>query len=262
MAAKSQKSNDEKNVHKGHRLRVKQRFLREGLENFEPHQILELLLFYGIPMKDTNEIAHRLLETFGSIYKVMEASYEDLRRVPGMTDHAAFLIAFSCQLVKRYWTERCALGTVVYSSRDIGDYIKYHFIGEKVESVYLICMDCRAKILNCTRIAEGDINSAKIDYRKVLEIILRDNATQIALVHNHPTGHAFPSKADISFTFDLLRRLQIIEVHILDHIIVSENDFISMAETPDYATLFNVRYLSEEMRREKQKKFEKAGEDI
>lgn len=83
-----------KGLHDGHRARVRQRFLTEGLRGFESHQILEMLLFYGIPRRDTNELAHRLINTFGSLSRVMEAEYEDLLKVPGMTAQAATLIQF------------------------------------------------------------------------------------------------------------------------------------------------------------------------
>ncbi len=260
MANKTEKkaSEKKKSVHNGHRLRVKERFLKEGLEHFEPHQVLEMLLFFGIPMKDTNEIAHRLLDTFGSIYKVMEASYEDIRKVPGMTDNAAILLPFACQLSKRYWMDRCEMGVVISSSKDIGDYMKYRFIGEKVESVYLISMDNRAKVLNCTCVTKGDVNYADINVRKILQLALQDNATQVAVVHNHPNGHALPSQADIAVTDQLSRGLYLAEVLLLDHIIISEDDFISLADTEHYHSLFTAQYITEEIRRKRLERFSKT----
>lgn len=255
---KSKKSKKGKSVHSGHRLRVKERFLREGLDNFEAHQVLEMLLFFGIPMKDTNEIAHSLLDTFGSIYRVMEASYEDIRRIPGMTDNAAILIRFSCQLARRYWVDRCEMGVVVYCSKDIGDFIKYQFMGETVESVFVVSMDNRAKVLNCTRISRGNVSSSDINLRKILQLALRDNATQIAIVHNHPNGHAFPSPADIAVTHQLAMGLLPADIRVLDHIIVSDDDFVSLADTEDYASLFTANYIDEEIRRAKAQKYLKS----
>lgn len=230
-------------VHSGHRGRVKERFLKEGLDNFEQHQVLEMLLFFGIPMKDTNEMAHQLLETFGSLYKVMEASYEDIRRVPGMTDNAAVLICFSCQLARRYWTDRCEMGVVITCSHDVGDFIKYRFIGERVESLYVISLDNRSKVLNCSCISRGDVNFADASPRKILQQALQDNATQVVLVHNHPNGHAYPSSADIEATEELARGLLMAEVRLLDHIIVSEDDFVSMADTRALHGIFKSNYI-------------------
>lgn len=250
-----------KNVHAGHRQRVKERFFREGLEGFEPHQVLEMLLFFGIPQKDTNELAHRLLDTFGSVYRVMEASYDDVRKVPGMTDNAAALVKFSCELARRYWTDRCEMGTVIYSSKDIGDYIKYHYIGEKVESVFVISMDSRGKVINSTRLSKGDVNYTDLSFRQVLEVAIRDNATQIAFVHNHPNGHAFPSERDIATTNDMARHLASAEIRLLDHIIVSEDDFVSLADTQMYAPIFTARYVSEEMRIQRKTRFLPSNEE-
>ena len=245
----------QKSVHAGHRSRVKERFLKEGLENFEPHQVLEMLLFYGVPMKDTNEIAHALLDTFGSVYRVMEASYEDLRKVPGVTDHAATLIRFSCQLAKRYWTDRCAMGTIIYSSKDIGDYFKYNYLGETVESVYMLSLDNRAKVLNCSLLARGGVRSADVNFRNVLQIALRDNATQVVLIHNHPNGFAFPSEPDIAVTHDLARYLGAADVFILDHIVISEDDFVSLADTETYSFMFTAKYSDQEKRLKRARKY-------
>ncbi len=229
-------------VHSGHRQRVKERFLKEGLDSFEQHQVLELLLFFGIPMKDTNEMAHALLDTFGSLYKVMEASFEDIRRIPGMTDNAAVLITLSCQLARRYWTDRCEMGVVITCSKDVGDFMKYRFIGEKVESLYLLSLDNRSKVLNCSCITRGDVNFADASPRKILQQALRDNATQAILVHNHPNGHAYPSSADIETTEELARALLLADVRLLDHIIVSEDDFISMSDTRALHSIFKSTY--------------------
>lgn len=100
MDAKGESAAMEQNVHDGHRLRVKQRFLAEGLEHFEPHQVLEMLLFYVIPRKDTNELAHQLIRTFGSLSQVLEAPYEELARVKGMSANAAVLVSFCGQLLR------------------------------------------------------------------------------------------------------------------------------------------------------------------
>lgn len=231
-------------VHSGHRLRVKERFLREGLNYFEQHQVLEMLLFFGVPMKDTNELAHRLLNTFGSLYKVMEVSFEDLRRVPGMTDNAAILICFSCQLSRRYWTDRCEMGVVITCSSDVGNFMKYQFIGERVESVYMISLDNRSKVLNCTCISEGNVNYADVSLRKILQLALQDNATQVVLIHNHPNGHAYPSSADVEMTKEMAKGLYLADIRLLDHIIVSEDDFISMADTKSLHSIFTSEYTA------------------
>ncbi len=229
-------------VHSGHRLRVKERFYKEGLENFEPHQVLEMLLFFGIPMKDTNELAHRLLDSFGSIYKVLEASAEDLKQVEGVTDNVAALICFSGQLAKRYWIDRCDVGQILDTSQKIGEYVKFRFAGERNEKVLLVSMDNRKKLINCTCIANGSVNSADINIRLALRQALKDNATLVAIAHNHPNGHAVPSSADVRTTQMFAKALAVADIHLIDHIVVAENDYVSMAQTSSLAPLFDVRH--------------------
>ena len=229
-------------VHAGHRQRVKERFLSEGLEKFDPHQVMEMLLFFGIPMKDTNELAHAVLNEFGSIYKALEASFADLRKIPGITDNAATLICFAGQLAKRYWVDRCDIGTILSDSSKIGELVKYRLAGERDECVLLVSMDNRRKLLNCTRIAKGSVNLVDINIRRALRQALQDNATQVAIAHNHPNGHAYPSSADIRTTQMFAKALAVADIHLVDHIIVSEDDYISMAETDTLAPIFRTNY--------------------
>jgi DNA repair protein RadC len=225
-------------VHNGHRLRVKQRFLKEGLENFDPHQVLELLLFFGIPMKDTNELAHDLLDHFGGVYQVLEASFEDLRQVKGITDHVATMICFAGQLAKRYWIERSDVGIIMDSTQKIGEYLKYRFAGERNEAVYLMSLDNRLKLLNCTRICSGSVNTTEIRTRLVMRQALQDNATKVVVAHNHPNGHAYPSNADLNTTGALIKALAPVEIRLIDHIVVAEDDYVSMADTRSLQHMF------------------------
>ncbi|MBP3381232.1 MAG: hypothetical protein J6L00_01185 [Clostridia bacterium] len=241
MEAQKKTTKKKENVHSGHRQRVKERFMNEGLESFEPHQVLEMLLFFGVHMKDTNELAHRLLNSFGSLYRVLEASFEDLKQVEGVTDNVATLICFSGQLVKRYWVERCDIGTILDTSQKIGEYFKYRFAGDQEERVLLMSLDNRKKLLNCTCIAKGSVNAADINVRLAVKQALKDNATLVALAHNHPNGHAYPSNIDIRTTEIFAKAFSVLDIHLIDHIVVSEDDFISMAETKQLTALFGSR---------------------
>lgn len=241
METQKKTTKKKENVHSGHRQRVKERFMNEGLENFEPHQVLEMLLFFGVHMKDTNELAHRLLNSFGSLYRVLEASFEDLRQVEGVTENVATLICFSGQLVKRYWVERCDIGTILDTSQKIGEYFKYRFAGDQEERVLLMSLDNRKKLLNCTCIAKGSVNAADINVRLAIKQALKDNASLVALAHNHPNGHAYPSTIDIRTTEIFAKAFAVLDIHLIDHIVVSEDDFISMAETKPLTALFGSR---------------------
>ena len=159
-------------IHKGHRERLKQRFLEEGLDNFTEIQVLELLLFFAIPVKDTNPLAHSLLDHFGSLSRVLEADVEDLKKVPGIKDHAATLLALVIDLC-RYYQVNCTQETDILTTLDAcGKYLVPRFFGRTKESVFLLCLDAKCKVLCCKEIGEGSVNTAAISVRK-LSIISR-----------------------------------------------------------------------------------------
>ena len=218
-------------IHKGHRERLKQRFLEEGLDNFTEIQVLELLLFYAIPRSDTNPLAHALLEHFGSLAQVLEADVEELKKVPGIGDHAATLLALVIDLC-RYYQVTCAQQTEILTTLDAcGKYLVPRFFGRTRETVFLLCLDAKCKVLCCKEIGEGSVNTAAISVRKVVETALSANATTVILAHNHPSGIAVPSNEDIQTTQRIAAALSAVEIHLADHIVVADGDYVSMVQS-------------------------------
>ena len=218
-------------IHKGHRERLKQRFLDEGLDNFTDIQVLELLLFFAIPLKDTNPIAHELLEHFGSLSRVLEANVEELKKVNGIKDHAATLLALVTHLC-RYYQVNCAQQTEILTTLDdCGKYLVPRFFGRTHETVFLLCLDAKCKVLCCKELGEGSVNSAPISVRKVVETALAANATTVVLAHNHPSGIAVPSNEDVQTTSRIAAALHAVEIHLADHIVVAEGDYVSMVQS-------------------------------
>jgi DNA repair protein RadC len=221
----------QESIHKGHRERLKQRFLEEGLDNFTEIQVLELLLFFAIPVQDTNPIAHRLLEHFGSLSQVLGADVEELKKVPGIKDHAATLLALVTDLC-RYYQVNCAQQTEILPTLDAcGRYLVPRFFGRTRETVFLLCLDAKCKVLCCKEIGEGSVNTASISVRKVVETALGANATTVVLAHNHPSGIAVPSNEDIQTTQRIAAALSAVEIHLADHIVVAEGDYVSMVQS-------------------------------
>ena len=218
-------------IHKGHRDRLKQRFLEEGLDNFTDIQVLELLLFYAIPVKDTNPIAHALLEHFGSLSQVLEADVEELKKVSGIKDHAATLLALVTQLCRYYQVSSAQQVQILATLEDCGRYLVPRFFGRTKETVFLLCLDAKCKVLCCKEIGEGSVNTASISVRKVVETALSANATTVVLAHNHPSGIAVPSNEDIQTTRRVAAALNAVEVHLADHIVVAEGDYVSMVQS-------------------------------
>ena len=218
-------------VHAGHRDRLKQRFLEQGLDGFTDVQALELLLFYSIPRQDTNTIAHRLLDHFGSLSQVLEASPEELTRVGGVKEHSAVLLNLINQMGRLYLVDRAKRERVLPTIDDCARYLQPYFYGRMKETVFLLCLDAKCKALSCKEIGEGGINSAGISIRKVVETAIREGASTVVLAHNHPSGIAIPSPEDIQTTRRIAAALHSVEVVLADHIVVAEDDYVSMVQS-------------------------------
>ena len=158
-------------MHKEHRIRVKNRFLAEGFDHFEPHNILEMLLFYAIPQKDTNELAHSLINRFGSLEKVFDASFEELMTVPGIKEHSATLIKMIPSLARVYYMEKNKAGESLTNLDAWGQYFVNRYIGIEVETVFLLLLDNKFNIIECAKIHEGSVNSSAISIRKKRTLI-------------------------------------------------------------------------------------------
>lgn len=215
--------------HDGHRKRLKARFAKSGLDDFEPHNVLELLLFYSVPRKDTNPIAHRLINRFGSLSGVFDAKPEELMKVEGITENTAVLISMIPQLARKYLEDKSDAMNTIRGFNDIGTYLMPKFVGRTIETVMLAALDNKNKIISCNIIAEGDNNRANISRRKVMEEAIRVGATRVVLAHNHPRGFAVPSKEDIYLTEEIYSLLKSVGIELVDHIIFAEDDFVSLA---------------------------------
>ena len=220
-----------KSIHTEHRQRVKDRFLKSGLDDFSDYQALEMLLFYGIPQGDTNPVAHALIENFGSISQVLEAPVEELVKVKGVGQHTAILIRMVHDLCRFYQVDRNTNVTILPTIEDCARYLLPFFYGRRVETVFLLCLDAKCKVLCCREVGEGSVNSAVISTRKIVEMALSANATTVVLGHNHPSGIAVPSDADIQTTCRIAAALKCVDIHLADHIVVAEEDYVSMVQS-------------------------------
>ena len=220
----------EKNIHAGHRKRVKARFREHGMDNFAEHEVLELLLYYAVPRGDVNPLAHALMERFGTLAGVMDADMEELCRMEGVGENTALLIKLIPQFCRRYMMSRTSVGEVLNSTEKAGAYLIPRFYAKRDESVYMVCLDAKCKVLHCREISQGSVNSASVDVRKVVENALAHNATQVIIAHNHTSGVAIPSREDIETTRRLQSALKAVDIDLVDHIIVADDDFVSLAD--------------------------------
>lgn len=218
-------------THDGHRERLKKRFLEEGLDHFSQIQALELLLFYAVPQRDTNPIAHNLLDRFGSISAVLEAPTEELKKVPLIGDHAATLLQLTRAMSRYYQVDKSNNVKILSTLDQCAEYMVPHFHGRTVETVFLLCLDARCKVLGCKEVGEGGINSANVDIRRIVETAISMGASAAVLAHNHPSGLALPSDEDILTTRRIAAALEMVDVFLQDSLIVADNDYVSMAQS-------------------------------
>jgi len=221
-------------MHDGHRQRLKSRFLKEGLDNFEELQVLELLLFYCVPRKDTNPLAHLLLDRFGSLAQVLEAPAEELKKIPGVGESVATFLSLVTSVGRYYMVNRAAVGDILTDVEACGDYLKPRFYGRRNETVFLLCLDAKCKVLACKEVGEGSVNSAAVPIRRIVEMALGANATSVVLAHNHPSGVAVPSGDDIQTTRRLAMALSAVDIALVDHIVVADDDYVSMLQSGAY----------------------------
>lgn len=221
-------------VHDGHRQRLRERFLTEGLDNFTDIQVLELLLFYCIPRRDTNELAHALLDRFGSLSQVLETKPEELMTVEGIGYNTAVFLNLIPAAGRFYSVDRLSQTKMLLTTEQCGQYLLRHFEGRSKETVFLLCLDAKCKVLCCQQVGEGSVNSAGVPVRRVVETALAANATTVVLAHNHPSGLALPSHEDIVTTRRVAMALDAVEVTLADHIIVADDDFVSLVQSGYY----------------------------
>ena len=218
------------NIHQGHREKMRQRFLKSGLESFADHEALELLLYYAIPRRDTNPIAHRLMERYGSLTAVLSAPAEDLKKVEGIGESAAVLLKIAGQIGRKARLSDTTQSRAMTDVETVGAYLLERYAGETHEVIYELCLDRKGKLLACKRLHDGGAASAALDIRKVENAILT-SASTVILAHNHPSGIALPSDDDCAATTHAAQALQTIGVALADHIIVADDDFVSMAQS-------------------------------
>jgi DNA repair protein RadC len=220
----------EKKLHKGHRRRVKDRYLSEGLDSFTDHQVLEMLLFYCIPMKDTNELAHKMINEFGTLAGLFEAHPRDISKRCGVSENTAIAVSLIPSLARRYFKIKWGDKPFLNSSSKAGEYAISLFTGRTYEAFYVICLDSQNRANHAALLHEGTINEAPVYPRLIVETALRHQANSVILAHNHPGGTLQPSGADLEVTKRITDALTAISIKVIDHIIVAGDRYLSFKE--------------------------------
>lgn len=232
-------SGKDKNLHDGHRERVREKYMADGsLEGYAPHNILELLLFYALPRGNTNELAHKLINRFGCLSAVLDASVTELMKVDGVGKSTAVFLSMLPGVFKEYSKDKADFRGIAEDGQ-IGEYICSRFLGETVERVLLVCLDNRLNVLGTEFISDGFVDYTTVDVRAMLDSVIRHKATAAIIAHNHPRGYAFPSQEDLDATVSIRKALEIVNVRLIDHLIVANDDYVSLASSSKFRSIFD-----------------------
>lgn len=217
----------EKHRDRGHRRRLRERFIKAGFTGFHDHEILELLLTYAIPQKDTKPIAKDLIEKFGSIVNVLNADIEDLRKVTGIKEYAAVFIKFSRELITRYFQSSIPEQASFSSIDQLVAYLNPFYYGKRKEIFMVLYLNSRNERLAEENLGEGTVNEAVAFPRRIVESALKYNATSVIIAHNHPGGILEPSEQDKNITKNIKEALSTISISLQEHIILNEEGHYS-----------------------------------
>lgn len=214
--------------HAGHRQRMRQRFQESGLNGFADHEVLELALFYAIPQRNVNPLAHRLIERFGSLHAVLGAPVQELCKVEGVGENAATLLNLFFCVANRLEMKRDGKAKSITTFTEASSHCEALLRGLRQEHFYIVCLNAQGEVLRDALINRGTIDEVQAYPRLVAEEALRHNAHSVILCHNHPGGSVIPSHADVEATRTLADLLQRLEIRLVDHIIVAAGESLSM----------------------------------
>lgn len=221
---------EDNNMHAGHRERMITRLIEQGEQTFETHELLEMLLYSSVKRADTNPLAHRLIDRFGSLNAVLNAKREDLMQVNGVGNATAQMIITMRAVIVRLLQESVKRGEQLSDSVQVREYCEGLFKFADSEQVRIICIDSSYRFISQNIVSTGSIEQVTVDVMKIMEQILAKRCPIVILTHNHPRGTEIPSAEDKRITRNLYNLLEKAEVYLADHIVVGSGGSFSMRE--------------------------------
>ena len=226
-------------IHDHHRERVRKEFLTRGFnENTPEHKLLEMLLFYSIPRKDTNELAHILINRFGSFAALLEADTSELLEINGIGENTAALIKLILPLAGAYERQKAAKNKKFNNTDEVYDYIRRKYYGITKETFSVLSFDSSGRITGFDFLSSGDVSSVGITSRMVMETVLKRKAVTVIIAHNHPGDSLLPSSSDIAVTEMLINALAQVNIRLIDHLIICDNDYVSFNQSSNLQYMF------------------------
>ena len=221
------------NKYTGHRKRLRSRFLKSGFEGLQDYEQVELLLTYAVPVKDVKPLGKHLIKKFKNLSGLLDASTDELMEVKGIGESSTVLIKFTRSLLTKYSEERMLFSDVLNSPENVYDFSKLKIGSNRNESLLAIFLDTKNKVISYEIVSEGSIDSFVVYPRKIIELALNNNASGLIIVHNHPSGDTSPSKSDHELTKELNDISESMDIRLLDHLIVSKNEYYSFKKRGD-----------------------------
>lgn len=208
----------------GHRSRIREKYLKNGINGFLEYEILELLLTYSIPRKDVKALAKELLNKFGNINGILYGDKQELYEISGIKDSTYVLLQLVKDINRFIYKENKLLGNKMSGTEELLRYLNLEMCNLKLEEFKVIFLDTQNIILDIKTLFQGTLDKSHIYPRELVKEVFARNAKSVIFVHNHPSGNIAPSKADISFTNNMRFLLKELEINLLDHIIIGNGD--------------------------------------
>ena len=216
--------------HKGHRQRMRERVQSYGLDSLAEHEALEYVLYLTNAQKDTNGIAHDLIDRFGDFAAVLEASEEELCTVEGVGPSTARMLHLLPQISRYYGRSRTSTTRCIKTTEQLGRYLMAKFAWSDYERAMLVSLDSRKRVRAAVWLREGTSDRVSLDIKNVVAAAIKGGTDAVVLCHNHPNGVALPSLEDMDATGSIARALGLVNVHLLDHFILTDTEYFSMRD--------------------------------
>lgn len=216
-------------MHEGHRKRMRDRYLADGINGFAPHEIFEMLLFYTYTRKNTNPIAHTLVDKLGPA-GAFDADKDTLMSVPGIGEHSADFLMLVSKCMKAYKRGKQTMGDKLFDYKDAGEMLLAHARGSREEAFYVMCLNVNNNVTGIQKLSTGTIAGNVLLTREVIECVLRGKAHNVILAHSHIDRDLFVSQEDIEFNNRLCDALKTLGIQVVDHFIINEKEYISMEQ--------------------------------
>ena len=217
----------EKNIHAGHRERLRERYDRSGMDDYADHEVLELLLTYAIPRRDVKPLAKALINRFGTLAAVFDATEYELSAVPGMGGNSTSLILLMKALGSIYLQRKITGFDLLKDSMAVVDFIRMKIGGAPKETMLVLYLNNHNHLLGYHCIP-GTVDRATIFRREIMEQCIIHRATGIIIAHNHPSGVCLPSNEDLELTHRIKAAADATDIRFIDHILVTPTSWRSL----------------------------------